>query len=559
MKQKIAALLILSLVTVGFTACGKEADKDNSTRSGSEVESGSNTAGSGELSYDFGENVTFHSDEPVVYSMMYSDHENYPLKEDWLLWKAIEEKTNVTFDLTSVARTDYEDKLKAVVNTGAAPYIIPKVYDSLPYEAGGQVVAISDWTQYMPNYMKCVNDWDMDEDLSQIKRDNGKYYRLPGMWEQSNGGGYSLLIRKDIFEAAGVDITELEKNWTWDDFHDACVKVKEHTGAKYVWSDQFQLDGALSISGAMYNVKGGWTIGDGMLFDHDKKEFYFSDTTDEYGELMKMWSKLYSQEILDPESFTQDNEQAQAKFYRGDSFVLTCNYQQLADIQSGNKMADANADLYYALTPTGPAGKVTCDSQRLENGIMISQKALDELGEEEFIKMLRFIDWLWYSEEGQTLVQWGVEGETYTKDTEGNIKLNEDIYWSGFNPGAEKQLNVDYGFGGGVFAYGGSRELQFSKMPEGQQEYVTRMFENRETKPIDPPILSNEEEREELNLINVPLIDYVKTSTLEFINGSKDAEKDFEDYKKQCEAKGSIDYQNSVNEIFERTKGALGY
>ena len=54
------------------------------------------------------------------------------------------------------------------------------------------------------------------------------------------------------------------------------------------------------------------------------------------------------------------------------------------------------------------------------------------------------------------LCQWGVEGETYTVDDDGNIVLNSDIYYNGLNPGAEKQLNVDYGFGNGVFAYGGS-------------------------------------------------------------------------------------------------------
>ena len=95
----------------------------------------------------------------MTYSMMYSDHENYPYQEDWLLWKAIEEKTNVTFDLTTVARTDYNDKVSASVNSGSAPYIIPKVYDSAAYEDSGQVVPISDWVQYMPNYQNCVKEW----------------------------------------------------------------------------------------------------------------------------------------------------------------------------------------------------------------------------------------------------------------------------------------------------------------------------------------------------------------------------------------------------------------
>lgn len=46
-----------------------------------------------------------------------------------------------------------------------------------------------------------------------------------------------LFIRKDIFDAAGVDVTELEKTWTYDDFYEACKKVKEYTGCEYVISD----------------------------------------------------------------------------------------------------------------------------------------------------------------------------------------------------------------------------------------------------------------------------------------------------------------------------------
>ncbi|MCP6156755.1 hypothetical protein NL403_26795, partial [Klebsiella pneumoniae] len=72
-------------------------------------------------------------------------------------------------------------------------------------------------------------------------------------------------------------------------------------------------------------------------------------------------------------------------------------------------MQDPNAELYMITQPGGPKGKLQIENSRLENGIMISQNALDDLGEEGFIKMLRFIDWFWYSNEGQMLSLWGVE------------------------------------------------------------------------------------------------------------------------------------------------------
>lgn len=161
MKKKIFALTLSVVMTgmalAGCGGSGAGSQSDGPTLSQEEADEN--------LDYEYGEGKTFYSEEPMTYSMMYSDHENYPYQEDWLLWKAIEEKTNVTFDLTTVARTDYNDKVSASVNSGSAPYIIPKVYDSAAYEDSGQVVPISDWVQYMPNYQNCVKEWGLEDDL----------------------------------------------------------------------------------------------------------------------------------------------------------------------------------------------------------------------------------------------------------------------------------------------------------------------------------------------------------------------------------------------------------
>lgn len=557
MKKKLISMMLCGVMVILSAACGG---------SGGEKKSGSVNADAlkGEVEgYEYGADVTFHSEEPVTYSMLFSDHENYPYKEDWLLWKAIEEKTNVTFDLNSVARTDYNDKVSAMVNSGDAPYIIPKIYDDSSYVDSGQVVAISDWVEFMPNYQKCIKEWEMEEDLNEIRKEGGKYYRLPGLWEKA-AGGYSMIIRKDIFEAAGIDVEELEKTWTWETFCEALEEVKDYTGTPYVWSDGFQLGCAMRLSGDVYNVRAGnsadggdWGLKDGTEFDYDADEFYFSNTTDEYKEYLKMWNKMYTSGVLDSETFTQDTEQAKAKFYRGESYVLTANYQIFSDIKANGQMQDEDAELYMIVPPGGAAGQLQVEKSRLENGIMIAQKALDELGEEEFVKMLRFIDWLWYSEEGQILTLWGVEGETYTKDSDGTIVLEPDIYYNGMNTGAEKELNVDYGFAGGVFAYGGSAFVRMSRMTEEEIGWNERIYEYKEIPDMDMPIMADEMEKEELNLIQTPLMDYVNTSALKFITGSLDIEKDWDSYVKDCESKGSTKYIDKANEIFERTKEDL--
>lgn len=561
-KNKALCLLLAGLTSMSLAACGssstntaKSNNTDKSEASTVEEMVTTDVAEDEGEGYTYGAGVTFHSDEPVTYSMMFSDHENYPYKEDWRIWSAIQEKTNVSFDLTLIARTDYEDKKSVLVNSGDSPYIIPKTYDESKYVTGGQVVAVSDWVQYMPNYQKCVQDWGLLDDLKSKLQADGKYYVLPGLWESADAG-YSFIIRKDVFDAAGINVQELEKTWTYDDFAEALKKVKDYTGAKYVWSDISKGEGTISTVGNVYDVKAGWGLGNGMDFNFDTQEFYFTENSDNYKAYVSYFNNLINEGIYDPESFSQEDDAGKAKFFTGETYVIYGNYQNLADYSS--QMQVDGAELYMITPPGGPAGLLQAETSRLENGIMIAQKALDELGEKDFIKMLRFVDWLWYSEEGHMLSQWGVEGETYTLDGD-NVVLNSEITYNGINPDAPKKLNSDYGFGGGVFAYGGSTWIRTSKYTEGQKDFNARVGNDREKNPVSPPILANQDENEELNLISTPLNDCVKAWTQKFMTGQASVDSDWDAYVAECESLGSTRYVDQVNEIFEKNKSKLGY
>lgn len=558
MKKKgihkwFGVIMAVALV-LGLAACSGSNEGANNTSAPDNKGTGNQTAGEAE-DYTFGEGQTFHSNEPVTYSMMYSDHENYPYNENWRFWSAVKERTNVDFDLSITARTEYENQKSLLVNSGDAPYIIPKTYEESAYVAGGQIVPISDWVQYMPNYMKAVNDWGLEEDLKAKLQADGKYYALPGLWEVS-GGGYSYIIRKDIFEAAGIDVEAEEGKWTYEDFYAALKKVQEFTGKNNIFSDQFKGESTLNIAGVVYGVTGGWGKANGMKFDHDKQQFYFADASEDFKAYVTYFNKLINEKIMDPESFTQDDDVAKAKLFKGDTYVMNGNYQLMADYQT--KMEDPNAELYMIVQPGGPKGMLQMETSRLENGIMISQNALDDLGEEEFIKMLRFVDWLWYSDEGQTLSLWGVEGETYTKDAEGNFVLNPEITFNGMNPTATKKLNADFGFGNGMFAYGGSSKLKLSKMTEGERAYNDRIFATRDVRKLDPPIMATTDQSEQLNLIQTPLMDYISTMTLKFITGQEPLS-NWDTYTATVEANGSSRYEQLANEVFESTKSKLGY
>lgn len=586
-KKKILSMLLATVMVAGSLAgCGSSGDTQSTstdTSTGSKTENTTGTeAASTEaaveenLDYQYGLDTTFHSDDPVTYSFFFSDASWYPMVDTWKtegVFKKIEDVTNVTLDITSIDSGDYNQKVSLMINAGEAAYIIPKTYDESPYVDGGAIVPISDYTQYMPYFTDFVEKYNMQDDLKTITKSDGKFYRLPGMLE-APVQDYTFLIRKDLFDAAGVDVAAIEKDWTWDDLYDALVKVKEYMVSQgmikesdYVWSDLWcgseVTDGSggnlLKLMASAYDVQAGWAIGNGMLYDSDKDEWYFGPTSDNFKAYLSEVTKYVQGGILDPETFTQDNQTACNKFYRGETAILSVNRSQytswLANLDEN--LGAGNYETYLCLLPRGEKTNYLPENSRLENGVMISKRALDELGEEGFIKMIRFVDWLFYSHEAYNLTKWGVEGETYQVNADGTKSLMDGYQCGGLGiAGDESDIDIrlQWGYAGGNFYYGGTIEEMTDNFNPDIMDFVNRITEARDVKPLDPSYVADEEENEQLNLWKTPLIDNVNTWTLQFATGVKNVDADWDAYVASCEGLNSITMADYINEIYQRTK-----
>ncbi len=526
-----------------------------------------------DLGYTFGEH--FYSDEPVTYSMSFSDASWYPMTDQWKtdgVFAQIKERTNVTLDLTSIDSGDYNDKIALSINAGDAPYIIPKTYDESRFVDGGAIVPVSKWTQFMPNYTKFVEDYNMQPDLDTITRNDGNYYRLPGMHESPNQD-YFFIVRKDLFDGAGVDIAALEKDMTYDDLYDALVKVKAYMVSEgickesdYIWSDlwcgqesgQGSGGNLLKIMGFSYNVASGWAVADCIQYDHTKDEWYLSSTTDDYKEFVTVANKFVKGGILDPETFTQDDSVATNKFYRGETAIMSVNRGQVAAFKAGlaEGVGEGNYETYLMVTPKG-INNYMAENSRLENGVMISKNAYDDLGEEDFIKMLRFVDWLFYSDEAYDLIKWGIEGETYNV-VDGQKVLADGWYCSGLgysdptpdDDSDNKDMRLEYGYAGGNFWYAHRVDQRDDNLTPELQDFSKRISEYRDIRPLNPPLASTAEENEQINLWKTPLVDNINTWTLNFVTGKKDIQADWDAYIKSCEDANAgklVDLYNEIN------------
>ena len=603
MKKYLCLLLALAMM-LSLAACGgggdtAEEEGDTTTAADNLSEGAAEEASAGdtdngdgsftneELGYTYG--TRFWSDEPVTYTMLFNDNDAYPIKDSWYaeggIFDAITKATNVTLEIEVVNNAVYNDRVSLAVSSGEAPYIIPKVYSETPYVNGGGIVAVSDYVHYMPNFYNFYNDYDMEADINTILQEDGKFYRLPGMKETALQD-YTLLIRDDIFKAAGYDVTTLEDDWTWDEFADILIDVKAYMVEQgmcseddYIWSDRwcgatsgYGTGGCLlNIMSRSYGIYTTWsttpTNGADLYFNTETDQFELSSTTQAYRDYMTVVKKLVDNKILDPETWTQEDAQADADFFTGKTVLTLTNRATTVSQEDGlaAQLGDGNFSVYRIVIPMGTDSEgntidYQAENSRLECGVCISSTALNELGEDEFIKMMRFVDWLWYSDAGLTLTKWGIEGETYTVDENGTYALTPGYFCGGLSipqtSDDQVDMRMELGYACGNFMYGGSTELLTSNFAPDLQDFYDRQGECRSLKPLDPAIALTEDDNEQLNLWATPLFSEMNTWTLRFAQGQYDVTDDavWDEYVAAIMAQNAQNVMDMYNEYYQASK-----
>ncbi|AZP03541.1 ABC transporter substrate-binding protein [Jeotgalibaca ciconiae] len=547
LKKMILAGISVSAATL-LVACGGESGEAGSDNDGGGTETSEDLGSKGAMeSYEAGD--TFAATEPLNFSIAYSDHPNYPINDDWLFWSKLTETTNVTLDPVVIPMSDYAQKRSLLISAGDAPLIIEKTYpgEEQAFVSSGAILAVSDYTYLMPHYTQKVEEWGLDAELDGLRQEDGKYYVLPGLHETVKHD-YSLGLRTDIFDDLNIEYPN-----SWDELEEALAKIKEETGM-VPFSDRWQGQALLNFAAASFGTIGGWGFGQGVQFDKEADAYVYAPTTDEYKTMVEYFAGLVEQGLMDPESWTQDDEQAVQVFTTGKSAVISANSQtviQMRETMNETLGAD-NFTVQKIVNPEGPAGALV-GGLRTESGRMISAKALER---DDFEALMQFVDWLWYSDEGQLFAKWGVEGETFVYDDEGKIIPAEGVDYLGLNPnptGDEKHLQIDFGFSGGVFAYGGKTELVQSIMDEEEVAFQNATNESREVTEPGPPWPIPEAAREQLTLLGTPLKDSADTATLQFITGQRSMD-EYDAFISELEGQGLQQYLDVVNEAYNSYK-----
>ncbi|MFD0317922.1 ABC transporter substrate-binding protein [Streptomyces flavalbus] len=493
----------------------------------------------------------FKAAKPLSFSVLHNDNPAYPMKDGWLFWKELTRRTGITLKPVNVPLSDYEKKRSLLIGAGDAPVLIPKTYhpSEVAFVSSGAILPVSDYTHLMPHFQAAVKKWDLAPELDSIRQSDGRFYLLPGLHEKVKSG-YSLALRTDVLDRLGLTAPT-----TWDEVYDVFKAIKAEYPDRYPLSDRWSTNtpfpaGALTrCLGQAYGVKAGWAY-DNTSWDAQEKRFVFTGATDRYRQFVEYLRTLVAEKLMDPESFTQTDDEAVRKLLSERSFAISANPQELVQnyrYNLGKQVKGATIDMIPV--PLGPAGPVVLGGSRLENGVMISSKALDG---DDFVALMQFVDWLWYSDEGQRFCKWGVEGTTYTH-ADSRYQLADGISLMGSDPDAPKDLQKDYGFFNGVFTYGGSWDLVSSSFGPDEKEFEDAMSQ-REQLPVDPAHPLKSTEQEQATLWDTPLKDHVTQNTLQFVLGKRPLS-EWDDYVSELKAKNMdrfIELHNAAHDRFQK-------
>ena len=271
--------------------------------------------------------------------------------------------------------------------------------------------------------------------------------------------------------------------------------------------------------------------------------------------MVEYFHGLVEDGLLDTESFTAANDGSGTvteKFAAGQVFAASGANGTVNDFSTALDATVGQGELRgRADRPAGRRGRSGRRAAQLLERLHAHVRR--PKNHPNFIAMLQFLDWLYYSPEARDLLRWGVEGETYTK-SDGTYTLNPEFSLDAFNinPDAPTDILKDLGYSNDVLAGSTeSRALKESYNAPQYVEYIDSVLSTRTPRDPFPPAPLDEAELEQASLLATPLKDTVDTNTLRFILGERPLS-EWDAYVGELESQNLQGYLDLINGAHER-------
>jgi putative aldouronate transport system substrate-binding protein len=286
-----------------------------------------------------------------------------------------------------------------------------------PYEGQGVFENLADHWSKLPTYDAFLKQ--VPYGMQKISNSDGTIYGLFGgevpRLKQGVGIYTTPAIRYDIFQQLGIKVPA-----TVDEYLDAARKLK----AAYPNTYPVAFTGWWPLSFLnTYKTK------DGIYWDGSN--YVYGPLSDNYRTVLTVLNRLYTEKLIDPESFTDNADAQTRKAINGSNFIQLGVWFNGIDDWNNNTETKVN----WALIPSPSDPAYGTPWQGVTN---VNEYTVAYNGEATYIKAgAKNLDTLLkigdasYDPETIRLISWGLEGQTYTLKSDGTPTFMDNIRNSG--------------------------------------------------------------------------------------------------------------------------------
>ena len=533
-KKLVALLLSLALV-LSLGACGGNGESSTSSEaspSSTTEESGAAAESGDESQAETAETGEFQLpivDEPTTLSYFVADDSNAAIMTtDWNdneFYQEMERRTGVHLEFEMVSSADYQTNFNLMIASGN---LADMIYVGASYYAEGVDAAIDDGyfldltdlvDEYMPNYER-IRTSDVQYELLSTT-DSGRLGAVYELRQSKQGPWLGLWIRQDWLDDLG-----LETPVTFDDYHEVLTAFKNEKGATAPLILNFSgSDGEFGTMSGGLNVLNSW-----QLDETGKVNFGpYMDAWKEYVTIMHQW---YTEGLIDPDFMATDERTADmAKVVTGASGLFAALYTMPSVYEAASE--DPNMDLAPVNPPVmneGDEGHIRLRDSYTSGNTAISADS------ENWEVALRWLDYL-YTDEGALLANYGVEGDTFEFDENGEPVFTDKIL-NNENGWTMTQTVASYLCPSAGIANWSDWTRELAGVPEKDQACYDVWSEFSDDWRLPSSVTLTQEESTERAALYADISTIVKEQTAQFISGALDIESNWDAYISALEASG---------------------
>lgn len=355
------------------------------------------------------------SDKELTVSVLMTDSPTQPLINYAPAQQEIFRRTNIKLDYQIVPSSSYKDKKNILLGTNNFPDLVYVTMDDVT--SYGPTGIFEPLTQYineetMPNFYKF---WQEYPEMQKYCLD-GELYMFPVVAREETANGAGPVIRTDLLEENNIPIPQ-----TFDELLDALIKLKE------IYPDSIPWTGRKGTTQMLKTVS--YMLGSGydIYYDHDVDggSYVYGPATQEFKAVLSYLNKAFEAGVLDPDFATTTSEQFESKLSSGKSFFYLDNSGFGINYTKALRKLDGmeNATMQIIPIPENSFGQRRAVSYAKALPGRFYALNAGAKNKEEIIK---FIDWM-YSDEGSDISNYGVEGESFEYNANGEPEFKKDF------------------------------------------------------------------------------------------------------------------------------------